>query len=256
MTSNPSAAHTSSQLYKLLIDIRNWVDYPNADASALWYRRRKAQESARTLTSSTKTSLAHAVEKPWSFSTWLWGSETQTAVQGKSPLVDIGAEIAESVYKLAGNLDDASRLAWMLATNNVGSLVTAVSFADSSLERMPKLLTDHQQAAEVLEFFLLDENAKHWAKACKLAKTGTETASTELGAYFTEAHRLTTARFVKRTLKQSSEDVNIAGESVSPGQDILLDIVSLNPPFGDLSRVGQVIVSDRMGSFPRLIYHD
>ena len=30
-STDTSAAHTSSELYKLLIEVSNWVDYPNAD---------------------------------------------------------------------------------------------------------------------------------------------------------------------------------------------------------------------------------
>lgn len=133
-SANESAAHTSSELYQLLMDIRNWVDYPNADASAAWYRRRKAQEASVVLTKSTKHSLPTAAEKPWSISSWLWGAEAQTGSQSNSILKEVGAEIAESVQEHAGSHEDAANLAWMLATTNIGSPVAAVSLvAEDSL---------------------------------------------------------------------------------------------------------------------------
>lgn len=126
-STNESAAHTSSELYTLLLNVRNWVDYPHADLSTMWYRRRKAQEASAVLTKSTKDSFSRAVEKPWSISSWLWGTEVEATSQSTSVLKDVGAEIAESIQQIAGSHEDSAKLAWMLATSNIGNPVAAVS---------------------------------------------------------------------------------------------------------------------------------
>ena len=123
-----SAAHTSAELYKLLIEVRNWVDYPNSDPAALWYRRRQAQESAVELTKTTKASISEGAPNYWALSSWLnWGTPTPDENQEPSALRDLGVMIAKSLQADGRSDEDVAQMAWMLAVSGVGTPVTAVS---------------------------------------------------------------------------------------------------------------------------------
>ena len=126
-STNQSATHTSTELYKLLIEVRNWIDYPNSDPAALWYRRRKAQESAVELTKTTKSSIFKAPTY-WAFSSlFTWGTTTPDENKMPSTLKDLGVMIAKSLQAEGHNDEDVAQTAWMLAVSAVGTPVTAVS---------------------------------------------------------------------------------------------------------------------------------
>ena len=123
-----SAAHTSAELYKLLIEVRKWVDYPNSDPTALWYRRRKTQESAVELTKTMKASISEAAPKYKALSSWLnWGTATPDENQEPSALRDLGVMIAKSLQAAGHHDADVDQMAWMLAVSGSGTPVTAVS---------------------------------------------------------------------------------------------------------------------------------
>ena len=127
-STNKSAAHTSAELYKLLIEVRNWVDYPNSDPTALWYRRRKAQESAVELTQTTKASIAQVAPAYWSLaSVFNWGTATTDESRKPGVLKDLGLKIAKSLQTDGHDQEIVAQMAWMLAVSGVGRPVTAVS---------------------------------------------------------------------------------------------------------------------------------
>lgn len=127
-SSNKSAAHTSADLYKLLIEVRNWVDYPNSDPTALWYRRRKAQESAVELTKTTKASIAQVAPTYWSLaSVFNWSTAVTDENQKPGVLRDLGLKITKSLQTNGHDQETVAQMTWMLAVSGVGRPVTAVS---------------------------------------------------------------------------------------------------------------------------------
>lgn len=64
-TSNKDGAHSASELYKMLLEVRAWLDAPDPDHAAKWYKRRKAEEHTNILTESTTESMAQPDPKTW-----------------------------------------------------------------------------------------------------------------------------------------------------------------------------------------------
>lgn len=111
----------------MLIEVRNWVDYPNSDPTSMWYRRRKAQESAAELTRTTKMSIPKAAAEPWAILSFFWGDQAKIEDQNLSTLRKLAASIAKSLQGLGQGEEDTAQMAWMLAVSGVGTPVTAVS---------------------------------------------------------------------------------------------------------------------------------
>ncbi len=123
--SNPYGVFTASELYKLLLDVRNWTAMPDPDIAAQWYRRRKAQESALKLTESTSVSVRRAAG--WNISSWFWGSTANEQGAEPTSLKDIAADIIKSLRADKRSETDVAQTMWMMAVSGVGSPVTAVS---------------------------------------------------------------------------------------------------------------------------------
>ena len=166
----------------------------------MWYRRRKAQESAAESTRTTKISIATA--EPWAIFSFLWGDQAKNEDENLSTLRKSGASIAKSLQGLGRGDEDTAQMAWMLATSVVGTPVTAVSSMPSICSF--STLTNHLQFAEVLDYFLSpsfehlkdqtqeDANAEKkrlWSEIQNLAMQNTDTANSQLEMYFMEALR-------------------------------------------------------------------
>ncbi|KAL8901933.1 MAG: hypothetical protein Q9207_004956, partial [Kuettlingeria erythrocarpa] len=174
-TSNTEGVHSASELYKMLLEVRAWLDAPDPDHAAKWYKRRKAEEHTGPLTESTMVSMAQLDPKTWSSSLMsMFGFGTQPADQKPTLLRDLGALIAKDILKTVKDPNEAAHLLWMLAVSGVGTPVTAI--------------------AEVLEFYLSDPGAQHWPRIIELAKEDSSKANMKLEKYFLEAHRLTSAQ--------------------------------------------------------------
>ncbi|KAL8921768.1 MAG: hypothetical protein Q9208_005525 [Pyrenodesmia sp. 3 TL-2023] len=193
-TTNTEGAHAASELYKMLLEVRAWLDAPDPDHAAKWYKRRKAEEHTGPLTESTMASMAQLDSRTWSSSLMLmFGFGKQQSDQKPALLRDVGALMAKDILKTVTDPKDAAHLLWMLAVSGVGTPVTAI--------------------AEVLEFYLTDKGSQYWHQIIKLAKDDSPKANAELEKYFLEAHRLTSAQLCK----------HIDGD-----QEILLEIASAN----------------------------
>ena len=123
--SNPSGVHTPSELYKLLLEVRNWTSTASPDPAAQWYKRRKAQESALKLTESTSVSVSRAAG--WSISSWLWGSTPEGKCAEPANVKEVGADIVKSLRASGRSETEVAQTMWMMAVDGVGSPVTAVS---------------------------------------------------------------------------------------------------------------------------------
>ena len=222
----------------MLIEIRNWVDYPNSDPTSMWYRRRKAQESAVELTRTTKMSIPKAAAEPWSILSFFWGDQAKNDDQNLSTLRKLGASIAKSLQGLGRDEEETAQMAWMLAVSGVGTPVTAVS-------PMPSIcsfsaLTQHLQFAEVLNYFLSpafehpmdqtqeDANAEKkrlWSDIQNLAMQNSDVATSQLEKYFIEALRLTSEQMCRRTVKGNLGKLHLADHEFKPDQDVILLVV-------------------------------
>lgn len=67
-TQKKNGAHSASELYKMLLEVRAWLDAPDPDHAAKWYKRRKAEEHTGPLTESTMASMAQLDPKTWTTS--------------------------------------------------------------------------------------------------------------------------------------------------------------------------------------------
>ncbi|KAL8970101.1 MAG: hypothetical protein Q9197_003992 [Variospora fuerteventurae] len=185
-THTKNGVHSASELYKMLLEVRAWLDAPDPDHAAKWYKRRKAEEHTGPLTESTMASMAQLNPKTWTTSlVSLFGFGTQKPGQKPALLRDVGALIAKDISKKVENPKEAAHLLWLLAVSGVGSPVTAI--------------------AEVLEYYLSEPGSPHWHKITKLAKDDTHEAKAELEKYFLEAHRLTSAQLCKHVASNQEE---------------------------------------------------
>ena len=127
-TSNEDGAHSASELYKMLLEVRAWLDAPDPDHASKWYKRRKAEEHSGPLTESTKAYITQLDSQTWGDSIKsVFGFGATKAVQNPTLLRDVGAILARDALKKAKKPEEAARLMWMLAVTGVGSPVTAVS---------------------------------------------------------------------------------------------------------------------------------
>ena len=124
-TSNKDGAHSASELYKMLLEVRAWLDAPDPDHAIKWYKRRKAEEHSGPLTEFTKGSITKLDSQSWIKSVLGFGA-TKTG-QKPTLLRDVGAILARDALEKAETPEEAARLMWMLAVTGVGSPVTAVS---------------------------------------------------------------------------------------------------------------------------------
>ncbi|KAL8756458.1 MAG: hypothetical protein Q9184_004502, partial [Pyrenodesmia sp. 2 TL-2023] len=178
----------------MLLEVRAWLDAPDPDHAAKWYKRRKAEEHTGPLTESTMASMAQLDPKTWSSSLMsMFDFGKQQPDQKPGLLRDVGALVATDILKTVKDSNQAAHLLWMLAVSGVGTPVTAI--------------------AEVLDFYLSDQGCQHWPQIVKLAKQDSPEANAELERYFLEAHRFTSAQVCK----------HMAGD-----QEILLDIAAAN----------------------------
>ncbi|KAL9020872.1 MAG: hypothetical protein Q9185_001943 [Variospora sp. 1 TL-2023] len=185
-THTKNGVHSASELYKMLLEVRAWLDAPDADHAAKWYKRRKAEEHTGPLTESTMASMAQLNPKTWTTSlVSLFGFGAQKPGQKPALLRDVGALIAKDICKKVENPKEAAHLLWLLAVSGVGSPVTAI--------------------AEVLEYYLSESGSPHWHKITKLAKDDIHEANAELEKYFLEAHRLTSAQLCKHVASNQEE---------------------------------------------------
>ena len=235
--SNKWGAHTSSELYKMLIEVRNWIDYPNSDPTSKWYRRRKAQESAAELTRTTKISIPKAAAEPWAILSYFWGNQAKTQDENLSTLRKLGASIAKSLQELGRGEEDSAQMAWMLAVSGVGTPVTAVSLIRSFYPF--SALINYLQFAEVLDYFLsfehptdVDANAEKkrlWSEIQNLAMQNSDIANSKLEKYFMEALRLTSEQqMCRRTVKENLGKSHLANHRLKPDQDVIFLVV--RPP--------------------------
>lgn len=86
------------------------------------------------------------------------------------------------------------------------------------------------QFAEVLDYFLSDAGNEHWPKIQKLAREDSSKADDKIADYFMEAHRLSSERICKRSVKSGKDSVQIGDHNLKPKQEVLLRLVS-RPPF-------------------------
>ena len=221
----------------MLIEVRNWIDYPNSDPTSKWYRRRKAQESAAELTRTTKISIPKAAAEPWAILSYFWGNQAKTQDENLSTLRKLGASIAKSLQGLGRGEEDSAQMAWMLAVSGVGTPVTAVSLMPSIYPF--SALIYYLQFAEVLDYFLSFEhptdvkaNAEKkrlWSEIQNLAMQNSDIANSKLEKYFMEALRLTSEQQIcRRTVKENLGKSRLANHRLQPDQDVVLLIV--RPP--------------------------
>ena len=123
--SNPSGVHTPSELYKLLLEVRNWTETASPDIAAQWYKRRKAQESGLKLTESTSVSVPRAAGR--AISSWLWGSTPNAEDAKPASVKEVGTDIVKSLRSGGRSETEVAQNMWMMAVSGVGSPVTAVS---------------------------------------------------------------------------------------------------------------------------------
>ncbi|KAL8651032.1 MAG: hypothetical protein Q9210_003484 [Variospora velana] len=185
-THNKNGVHSASELYKMLLEVRAWLDAPDPDHAAKWYKRRKAEEHTGPLTESTMASMAQLDPKTWTTSlVSLFGFGAEKPGQKPELLRDVGALIAKDICKQVENPKEAAHLLWLLAVSGVGSPVTAI--------------------AEVLEYYLSEPGSQHWRKITQLAKDDTPETNAKLEKYFLEAHRLTSAQLCKHVSSNQEE---------------------------------------------------
>ena len=122
---NPSGVHTPSEMYKLLLEVRNWTETASPDIAAQWYKRRKAQESALKLTESTSVSVPRAAGS--AISSWLWGSIPNAEDAKPTNVKEVGVDIVKSLRASGRSETEVAQNMWMMAVSGVGSPVTAVS---------------------------------------------------------------------------------------------------------------------------------
>ncbi|KAL2037143.1 hypothetical protein N7G274_010139 [Stereocaulon virgatum] len=122
-STNKSAAHSCAELYKLLIQIRNWVDYPSSDPITL-------------------ASIVQVVPTYWSLaSVFNWSAGTTDENHKPNVLKDLGLKITKGLQTDSHDQEIVAQMAWMRAVSGVGRPVTA--------------------ATEVLHYFLSDEGERH-----------------------------------------------------------------------------------------------
>ncbi|KAI4241616.1 MAG: hypothetical protein L6R40_004448 [Gallowayella cf. fulva] len=230
-TSNKDGAHSASELYKMLLEVRAWLDAPDPDHAAKWYKRRKAEEHTNILTESTTESMAQPDPKTWTSVFSIFGYGAQKPNQGPTVLRDVGAIIAKDVCKAVPDPKDAAHLLWMLAVSGVGAPVTAVR----NLPTQPDSKTDSRcsQIAEVLEYYLSDLGSHHWPKIIEVAKGDSPKANAELEKYFLEAHRLTSAQLVKHVSGDRELLLDIGAANRDPSTFAKPNEFSLKRPVGD-----------------------
>ncbi|KAL9062988.1 MAG: hypothetical protein Q9161_009671 [Pseudevernia consocians] len=201
--SNPSGVHTPSELYKLLLEVRNWTSTASPDPAAQWYKRRKAQESALKLTESTSVSVSRAAG--WAISSWLWGSTPEGKCAEPANVKEVGADIVKSLRASGRSETEVAQTMWMMAVDGVGSPVTAIT--------------------EVLDYFLSENGAAHWTQVQTLARQNSEKSNKRIGLYFLEAQRLISDQVCRRTAKASFK---IGTKSIGSNEDVMLLISKAN----------------------------
>ncbi|KAF6789665.1 linoleate diol synthase [Colletotrichum sojae] len=211
---NPNGTLGHAELYRHLLNVRVW-GVNNNDPGQAWNRRRRAQESVKVITESTRKlidevalgrglgfGIVSAVSNVVSRKTFL----------KKDSLRSCGLKFAEEMLAQGNSAEKVTDNMWLTAFGGIGVPVTTFY--------------------EVMEFFLKPENASIWAEVQTMAQKNDDAG---LHAYVTEAQRLTSSQ---RNVRVATAPAELEGKSVKPGDMVvmLLGVAGRNPkdvPNGD-----------------------
>ncbi|KAK3322736.1 heme peroxidase [Apodospora peruviana] len=192
---NPSGSFNAAQLYRHLLDIRIW-GVNNNDPAQAWNRRRRAQEGATAIISSTRKLVDWVVH---SKGFGLGIASTISAAlssEKKGSLRSCGHSLVQELLAQGNSAEKVTDCLWLTAFGGIGVPVTAFY--------------------EVMEFFLRPENAAIWAEVQSIAEKGDDAA---LYAYITEAQRLTSTQ---RNVRIATGPATLEGKSIERGDLVVM----------------------------------
>ncbi|KAI9671612.1 MAG: hypothetical protein M1829_004617 [Trizodia sp. TS-e1964] len=201
---NPQGTHTTSELYKALLDVRVW-GFNNNDPGLAWNRRRWAREGATALTKSSQSVVAAiaAEKKPIGYVEKLVTSLGMSHVHKKDlskegSLRWYGRHVARQLLTAGKTVEETADICWLTALAGVGVPVGMF--------------------AEIMQFFLATANQAHWAKLQDLAAANNSEADKIIRQYVLEAQRLTSGQ---RNLRICAETTTIDGKTFNKGDAVV-----------------------------------
>ncbi|KAF2139467.1 uncharacterized protein K452DRAFT_77778 [Aplosporella prunicola CBS 121167] len=244
---DPSGSLSIKQIYKYLVDLREF-GFNNTDPARTWRKRLSAQDAAKVMTAST----LKCIERRQSASPVAAASGAASAAATKSKgfiskaTSSVTGAVTGALSKVpvvgkwfggGGGGGDGSAAAKATETMGAGSLrwygdqvVKELREAGNTLEETGDLCWLTAIAAvgasvclfaDVLTFFLKEENSHHWAKIQDLASdtTNSEIADKTLQQYVLEAGRISGTSAVARACAAPK---TIDGQEFKPGDVAVL----------------------------------
>ncbi|CZR54744.1 related to linoleate diol synthase [Phialocephala subalpina] len=204
---NPDGSLTLKKLHTTLADVRQW-QFAAHDPATQWTRRRRAQEAATLLSTST-TTMVEAVLRDSNHILWrekftrflpYVGLKARRDLSKGGSLRWYGRHVVSELLKAGRSIEEISDLSWCSAVG--GAAVTIGMFA------------------EVLQFFLKKDNRNYWENIQDLVAIKSPESDKVLREYVLEAQRLTTKQLVTRIVLK---DTTINGTTFQ--KDDLVEIL-------------------------------
>ncbi|KAH0432490.1 linoleate diol synthase [Colletotrichum camelliae] len=206
-TENPGGTLSATDLYRHLLNIRIW-GVNNNDPGQAWNRRRRAAESVKVITDSTRK-LVDEVSRGRGLNLGFISAINEVASRkthiNKDSLRSCGYKLVEELLNQGGSPEKVTDNVWLTAFGGIGVPVTTFY--------------------EVMEYFLRPENKSIWAEVQALAQKNDEAG---LHAYVNEAMRLTSGQ---RNVRIATVKDELDGQKVEPGNALvmLLGAAGRNP---------------------------
>ncbi|ROT36144.1 heme peroxidase [Sodiomyces alkalinus F11] len=195
---NPDGTLSHAELYRHLLNIRVW-GANNNDPGQAFNRRRRAQEGADVIISSTRK-LVDEVSRSrglgFGVASALSSVFTRKAYLQKNSLRSCGLKLVEELLAQGYSAEKIVDTMWLTAFGGVGVPVTLFY--------------------EVMEYFLHKDNASIWAEVQKLTHRNDDAA---LHAYVEEAQRLTSSQ---RNVRVATQPAELEGKSIQPGNVVIM----------------------------------
>ncbi|KAM5353671.1 hypothetical protein ACJ41O_000321 [Fusarium nematophilum] len=195
---NPDGTLGTAELYRHLLNIRIW-GVNNNDPGQAWNRRRRAQEGAAAVISSTRKLVDEVVlgrGMGLGIASALSSRLGRRANFKKDSLRSCGYKLVEELLAQGNSAEVVVDNLWLTAFGGIGVPVTSFY--------------------EVLAFFLRPENASIWAEVQSIAQKGDDAS---LHAYVAEAQRLTSSQ---RNVRIATAPAELEGKSIQPGNAVVM----------------------------------
>ncbi|OTB05819.1 hypothetical protein M426DRAFT_56178 [Hypoxylon sp. CI-4A] len=192
---NPNGTLGAAELYAHLLDIRIW-GVNNNDPAQAWTRRRRAQEGAKVIIDTTHKLVDEIHGHGFGVISAITNVFSRKENLQKDSLRSCGHKLVEELLAQGNSVEHVVDALWLTAFGGIGVPVTAFF--------------------EVMEFFLLPENATIWAEVQTLAHKSDDAA---LHAYVVEAQRLTSTQ---RNVRVATQPAELEGKKIEPGNLVVM----------------------------------